>query len=75
MVRVRTTGTDLLTLDLHAHVLHRIDDEALAASVPADEGADDAADDAADAAGPLTLAIDLDEPAPERDASAVAPAT
>jgi exoribonuclease-2 len=75
MVRVRTTGTDLLTLDLHAQVLHRVDDEALAASVPADEGADDAADDAADAAGPLTLAIDLDEPAPERDAAAVAPAT
>jgi exoribonuclease-2 len=74
-VRVRGTGTDLLTLDLHAQVIRRIDDLAEAAMDSADEGGDDAADDATDAAGPLTLAIDLDEPAPERDAAAVAPAS
>ncbi len=74
-VRVRGTGTDLLTLDLHAQVIRRIDDLAEAAMDSADEGGDDAADDATEAAGPLTLAIDLDEPAPERDAAAVAPAS
>jgi len=62
-VRVRITGTDLLTLDVHASVIARLDDEA-AAAAPVDE-AD--AEEAAESAGPLTLAIDVkdgeDEPA------------
>jgi exoribonuclease-2 len=72
---VRATGCDLLTLDLHAQVIRRIDDVAAAVAGSAEDSADDAADDIADAAGPLSLAIDLDEHAPERDAAAVAPTT
>jgi len=60
-VRVRVTGTDLLTLDVHASVLQRIEDE----TAPVDEAE---ADDAEANAGPLTLAIDVNadeaEPAP-----------
>jgi exoribonuclease-2 len=52
-VRVKITGADLLTLDLHASVAARLDD------APAATEADAEADDAADNAGPLTLAIDL----------------
>jgi exoribonuclease-2 len=51
-VRVKITGTDLLTLDVHANVLTRLDD-----APPTDSEAD--ADDLADNAGPLTLAIDV----------------
>jgi exoribonuclease-2 len=51
-VRVKITGTDLLTLDVHASVVARLDDMA-----PAD--AETEADDPADGAGPLTLAIDV----------------
>ena len=54
-VRVRITGTDLLTLDVHANVVSRIDDAA-EAEAPVDD-AD--AEEAADSAGPLTLAIDV----------------
>ncbi len=61
-VRVRITGTDLLTLDVHASVAGRLDDEA-AAAAPVDESD---AEEAAESAGPLTLAIDMkdgeDEP-------------
>jgi exoribonuclease II len=64
-VRVKITGTDLLTLDVHANVIARLDD------APTAE-ADSDADDLADNAGPLTLAIDVagdnaesDAPAPE----------
>jgi len=56
-VRLRVTGTDLLTLDVHANVIARIDDLAAAA-----EGAEaDVGDDteAEEGAGPLTLAIDV----------------
>jgi len=62
-VRVRVTGVDLLTLDVHATLLARLDDAA-AAAAPAD-GAEDAEDaDDASAAAPLALAIDLgDAPA------------
>ena len=55
-VRVRVTGMDLLTLELHANLLSRLD-EAPAAEGEADEGEEDAP-----AAG-LTLAINLDEAA------------
>ena len=65
-VRVRITGCDLLTLELHASLLTRIDDVGSDAdetneSDEADEGIEDAA--------PLALAIDL------QDAESVDPAT
>ena len=53
-VRVRVGGTDLLTLDVHASVIARLDD------APADAAATEPeSDDPAESAGPLTLAIDL----------------
>ena len=56
-VRVKITGTDLLTLDVHASVVARLDD---AAAVPAANPDIDAeADELAENAGPLTLAIDV----------------
>ncbi len=58
-VRVRITGIDLLTLDLHANLASRLDD-APAAAVPDDAGDAGDEDDAA-AAAPLALAIDLGE--------------
>lgn len=67
-VRVRITGSDLLTLDLHASVIARLDD-------PATE-ADDAAIDEADVseaqavAAPLALAIDLQDADNAGDAAA-----
>jgi exoribonuclease II len=54
-VRVKVNGCDLLTLDLHAAVLSRIDEAALASS------SDDATDDDEAVSGPLTLAIDMSE--------------
>jgi exoribonuclease-2 len=45
----------LLTLDVHANVVARLDDETSAA--PAVDDAD--AEEAAESAGPLTLAIDV----------------
>jgi exoribonuclease II len=54
-VRVRITGTDALTLDVHANLLARLDEEA--ASAPAEEDDSEAGD-----AAPLALAIDLNEP-------------
>jgi exoribonuclease II len=56
-VRVRITGTDALTLDVHARLVARLDE------APA-EAADDDSEEAAQAA-PLALAIDLDEPSTE----------
>jgi exoribonuclease-2 len=55
-VRVRITGIDLLTLDLHASLAARLD-EVPAAAADADTEADD--EDAAQAAAPLALAIDM----------------
>jgi exoribonuclease-2 len=56
-VRVRVTGTDPLTLDVHASLVARLDDAAPAP--PTDEAEDEAAE-----AAPLTLAIDVaEEPA------------
>ena len=56
-VRVKITGTDLLTLDLHASLLGRIDDPATTADdAPVDEAE---IEEAAESAGPLTLAIDV----------------
>ena len=58
-VRVRITGADLLTLELHASLVARLDDPASAADdAPVDA---DEAEDAAEAAAPLALAIDLQD--------------
>ncbi|HKW84567.1 MAG TPA: RNB domain-containing ribonuclease, partial [Burkholderiaceae bacterium] len=57
-VRLRITGTDLLTLDVHANVIARIDDIAAAESASEEADAGDDAD-AEEGAGPLTLAIDV----------------
>ena len=80
-VRVRIGSTDLLTLDVQASVVARLDDAlapaggAAAGDAAADalEGSDDS-DEAAEAAGPLTLAIDLQNDGPEGEPSASAEA-
>ena len=56
-VRVRITGMDLFTLDLHARLAHRLDDAAPGPG--ADEGSDAGDEDDLQAAAPLTLAIEL----------------
>jgi exoribonuclease-2 len=70
-VRVRLTGTDLLTLDLHASVLSRIDDPTTEADDAVEP--DENADEGADSAGPLTLAIDLQDAPAEGVADAAVP--
>jgi exoribonuclease-2 len=72
-VRVRITGIDLLTLDVHANLATRLDDAPAAAAEEAEET--DEGDEEA-AAAPLALAIDLGEPAAEGsgDAPAAQPA-
>lgn len=55
-VRVKINGTDLLTLDVHATVTLERD---------VTQTSDDTSDEALDNAGPITLAIDLQEPAPD----------
>ena len=78
-VSVRITGTDLLTLDVHASVAVRLDEAeaAQAGSVAGTESgtesdaeSDADTDDAADSAGPLTLAIDMQPDAAEPEAAA-----
>ena len=51
-VRVRITGTDEMTLDLHANLIERLDE------VVAEESGE-TEDDEVEESGPLTLAIDL----------------
>ena len=72
-VRVRLTGCDLLTLDLHANVIARIDDSTTAADDAPE--LDDPADGGADSAGPLTLAIDMQDAAVDGSAVAVVEAS
>jgi len=55
-VRVRLTGIDEMTLDVHAKLIERLD-TAAAAAAPAEE--DDDAEGEEAQAGPLTLAIDV----------------
>jgi exoribonuclease-2 len=55
-VRVRVTGCDLLTLDLHASLLARLDDTAPAATL-AEAG--EVEEEEEEASGPLALAIDV----------------
>ena len=71
-VRVRIGATDLLTLDVHASVVERLDNrDSAAAEGPGSKAIDDAAeaadaDETAEVAGPLLLAIDTTEaPAPD----------
>ncbi len=67
-VRVRVTGVDLLTLDVHASVIARLDEAETNAGATEDEEGDDS--EALDNAGPLTLAIDVaDADAPEAGAA------
>ena len=59
-VQVRISATDLLTLDVHASVVSRLDDAAAPTTdVALDESAEDA--ESSEAAGPLTLAIGTEE--------------
>ncbi len=66
-VRVRVTGIDLLTLDLHGSLLARLDAAAPAADgkahdqASAESDTDADSEDADSASGPLTLAIELPE--------------
>jgi len=72
-VRVRITGTDLLTLDVYASLATRLDDPASTADdAVVDEGD---ADDAAAGAGPLTLAIDVQGDTNEPDPAVADAAT
>ncbi|MFT3858850.1 MAG: RNB domain-containing ribonuclease [Aquabacterium sp.] len=67
-VRVRITGVDELTLDVHASVIARLDE-----ATPADQGEPEGEGDeeVLDNAGPLTLAIDVtDADAPAGEAPA-----
>ena len=64
LVRVRLTGSDLLTLELHANLVARLDAPAVTGVEPEDDSEDEAT------AAPLALAIDLDEPAEAPDATA-----
>ena len=70
-VRVRITGMDLLTLDLHASLLARLDDMSAQGGAAVDDSADD---DDAQAAAPLALAFDLGDtaPTPAEDAAGLA---
>ncbi len=70
-VRVRITGMDLLTLDLHASLMARLDDLSNPASAAVDDSADE---DDAQAAAPLALAFDLGDTArsPAEDAAVLA---
>ena len=73
-VRVRITGMDLLTLDLHARLAHRLDDAAPGAGndpgSDAGEAGDAGDEDDLQSAAPLALAIDLGE----HDSAAAMPA-
>jgi exoribonuclease-2 len=64
LVRVRVGGIDLLTLELHANLMARLDDTAPPSAEPAEEAEDEAA------AAPLALAIEVDEGAPPPAATA-----
>ena len=67
-VRVRITGVDLLTLDVHASVVARLDE---AGTTDEGESGDEGDDEVLDNAGPLTLAIDVnDAEAPAGEAPA-----
>jgi exoribonuclease-2 len=55
-VRVRITGVDELTLDVHASVIARLDE-----ATPADAAVEDNDDDSEEPSGAITLAIDVQD--------------
>ncbi|MGS0753359.1 ribonuclease catalytic domain-containing protein [Roseateles sp. GG27B] len=57
-VRVRITGTDEMTLDVHASLIERLDGAA-SVNTPDSTAEADSDDDEAAGSGPLTLALDL----------------
>jgi exoribonuclease-2 len=61
-VRVRITGSDALTLEVHANLIARLDEAAVPPADDTEETEEGA--DAIEAATPLALAIDLDDAAP-----------
>jgi len=66
VVRTRIGSTDLLTLDVHASVVERVEAAGTGAiGAAAEEPVDEAGEDAAEQAGPLTLAIETGGEAPE----------
>jgi exoribonuclease-2 len=65
-VRVRLGEMDLMRLDIHGTVIERIDVPATQGSVPEGDAADDAQDDD-EIAGPIAIAVDVNE-APLGDA-------
>jgi exoribonuclease-2 len=69
-VRVRITGCDLLTLDLHANLASRLDDPTTTADDAVVEEVE--ADDAGASAGPLTIAIDVSGEGTEPEAAPAA---
>ena len=69
-VRVRITGCDLLTLDLHANLASRLDDPTTTADDATVEEVE--ADDAGASAGPLTIAIDVSAEGTEPEAAPAA---
>ncbi len=71
-VRVRITGSDLLTLDLHASLLTQLD--APARTSAGSEPVDADLEEGLDAAGPLTLAIDVAPDPASAEAALPAPA-
>jgi exoribonuclease II len=68
-VRVRITGTDEMTLDLHANLIERLD-VPVATEAAANEDEDEAEDEEIEGSGPLTLAIEL---GPEGEEAAAPP--
>ena len=67
-VRVRITGSDPLTLEVHANLVARLD------GAPGGTAAvDDDSEDESAGAAPLALAIDIDEPAEATEAAATPP--
>ena len=67
---MRIGSTDLLTLDIQASVLARLDDPSTTADDAVLTDAD--LEEAAESAGPLTLAIDVQGDGAESDTSATA---
>jgi exoribonuclease-2 len=67
-VRVRITGVDLLTLDVHASVIARLDEAEGDEGSQGDAGDEDEAE-VLDNAGALTLAIDVADAEPTTDTS------
>jgi exoribonuclease-2 len=67
-VRVRITGTDEMTLDLHANLIERLDE-----ALPAEAAETEGEDEEIEGGGPLTLAIDLAPEGEEAPASEAAP--